>query len=279
MKKISKLSFFYRPDNKKAPQWEVNIKDWLIKNYPSVKIVKDNSEVMLVLGGDGTILEAAKKYQKNNSLIFGMNLGDVGFLASVREPKFFLSALDKLFKGEFEIEERMMVQGTIWRNQKSIFQVSTLNEIAIQSPLGMVEIEVMIENHPIQFIRGTGVLVATPTGSTAFNLSAHGPIVTPDIKAFILTELLDHNIPTPSIVIKKTKKIIFKIKSFRKRGLLTLAKTQEPVDVLLISDGEIAFPLQEKDEIIVEASPDLVRFAQIEPNYFFKSLQEKFGFK
>ena len=90
---------------------------------------------------------------------------------------------------------------------------------------------------------------------------------------------MDHNIPTPSIVLKYTKKVVLKIKDFREKGLLSITKNRKIVDVLLISDGENIFPLEKRDTIVIEASSHLIKFAEFEKNYFFKSLKEKFSFK
>jgi NAD+ kinase len=273
------VSFFYRSDNVDAAIWARKIDNWIKTKHPELKIVPEHPHILIVLGGDGTILEAAKKYHKSSTIIIGLNMGHVGFLASVREPKNFLPALDTFFTGKFSVAKRMMLDATVVRRGKAVFTVNSLNDVVVQNILGMVEIRVEIEEHPVQYIRGTGILVGTATGSTAFNLSAHGPIVMPDIKCLIITELLDHNIPTPSIVVKRNRKIHLKILSFRKRGLLSISKTGEKADVVLVSDGETLFPLEEKDEIIIRRSSHLVNFAELEKNYFFKSLQEKFAFK
>lgn len=276
---VTTVSFLYRPENKVALAWEKKISQWLKKKYPKIKIIKKNGKVIIVLGGDGTILEAARKYQNHGSKILGLNLGQVGFLASIREEKDFFSGLDKFFKGQYWTAERMMLRASVIRAGQTVFTSNALNEITVQNLLGMVELDLRIDEDSMQKIRGTGVLISTATGSTGFNLSAHGPIVMPDIKCFIVTELMDHNIPSPSIVIKRNKKIELKILSFRERGLLSIAKTGENVDVVLVADGLNIFSLKEKDVINIERSPKLIRFVELEKNYFFKSLQEKFSFK
>ena len=143
----------------------------------------------------------------------------------------------------------------------------------------MVELEERIAGYPVKHIQGTGILIATATGSTAYNLSAHGPIVMPDIKCFIVTEVLDHSIPSPRIVVKHNNTVNVKVVSFRKRDVISYSKTEKKLDVLLIADGESLFPLEERDEIIIGNSPHMTKFAELEKNYFFKSLQEKFGFR
>lgn len=287
MKKISQnaitpiktLGFFHRPENRDAVGWIKKILNWVKKKHPKIKITEKKPECLVVLGGDGSFLEAARRYQKQNPIILGLNLGRVGFLASVRKPSNFLKGLDQFLKRKYTITERIMLEATVMRKGKIVWRAHSLNDIVAHNLLGVSEIEVLIENHPIQYIRGTGIMIATATGSTAYNLSAHGPIVMPSIKCLIVNELLDHNIPTPSIVVDSNERIRIKIIDFRKHGLLSLTKNMKPVDMIVSSDGENIFPLSEKDIITVKSSPLLVRFAELEKNYFLKSLQEKFAFK
>lgn len=273
------IGFFSRPDNKKALLWEARIRGFLAKHYPRVRIVQQKPRILIVLGGDGAILEAARKYQNGGPLILGLNLGRVGFLASCRDPKKFFASIALALAEKHRVAKRMMLSSRVVRRGKTVFSAVSLNDIAIQNPLGIVELVVSIEGHTVQYVRGTGLLISTATGSTAYNLSAHGPIVMPDIKCFIITELLDHNIPTPSIVIKRNKEIAVKVLDFRTRGLLSVAKTGEPADVLLVSDSDVVCPLKKGDTVIASRSPRLVKFAEIEKGYFFKSLQEKFAFR
>ncbi len=225
------------------------------------------------------MLEAARKYQKIGAIILGLNLGQVGFLASVRKTQDFLPSLTNFFKGKYKITERMMITAEVRRKGRIVFSTEALNEIVIKNPLGMVELQTKVAGHPVQEVRGTGVLVATATGSTAYNLSSHGPIIMPDIKCLVITELLDHSIPTPSVVVKYHYPIKIKIAHYRKNGLISLSKTNQKIDVLLIGDGESIFPLEKGDEILIQSSLNLIKFAELEKHYFFKSLQEKFGFK
>lgn len=277
-KSIKTYKFFLREDNKRSFVWKEKISLWIKNNFLKLKISEKNPNVIIALGGDGTILEATRTHQKSESIIFGLNLGHVGFLASVREEKDFFVGLKKLFSGKFEISERVMFGVDVIRKGKKVFSGDAINEVVIQNLLSVVDLMVSIDGHPIQFIRGTGVMVSTPTGSTAYNLSAHGPIVSPDIKCLIVTEILDHNIPTPSLVINPNKKILIKVLDFRKNNVLKLING-EWASVLLSVDGEKVFPLKVGDKIVTHSSNRVVKFAEIEKNYFMKSLQEKFAFK
>ncbi len=273
-----KIGFYFRADNEPALYWADKIRSFIGKKNPGTRFTNKDPQILLVLGGDGTILEAVNKYHHlSNPLILGFNLGTVGFLASVREPIDFLPALVKFFKKRYSVVERMMLLISVERNGKDIFSSEALNEAVIQNPLGMVDIEALGNGTVIKKVRGSGVLVATATGSTAYNLSAHGPVVMPGIKCIILTELMAHDVPSPSIIFKYNQEIKFKVKNFRQRGLITVNKSK--ADVILITDGGEPFPLQEGDIVKIKSSPHLVRFIELENNYFFKSLKEKFSIK
>lgn len=282
---IESLALYWRPDNEKAANWSAKISSWLKRKYPSVRISSPtaddtvDAQVLLVLGGDGTILEAAKRFHRSDPVILGLNLGNVGFLAAVRKERDFLAGLEKMLSGEYRISKRMVLRVSVIRQKKEVFSTIALNEALVQNPVGMVSITVAVDGHPVQYVRGTGFIAATPNGSTGYNLSAHGPILMPDMECMILSEILDHNIPTPPIVIKGSSEIELTVTDFRERGLLTLARTKKPLDVILAADNAELFPLARNDVIRITRSPNAAAFAEIERNYFLKSLQEKFGYK
>lgn len=272
-----RLGFYHRADNALALYWVDKIRKFLNKKFSKVEIVDSNPDVLVALGGDGTVLEASKKFHyTSNPMILGLNLGNVGFLTSVRQSKDFLSALDKFFKGKHLVIERMMLTVSVLRNEKNVFSSEALNEVVIENPIGMVDMEVSIRGTIIRKLRGSGVLVSTATGSTAYNLSAHGPIVMPDIKCLIMTELMTHNVPSPSIVFKYNQEINFKIKNFRERKFISLGDGKIKADVILITDGGEPFPLKEQDIIVIKSSQHLIKFVEFEKNYFFKSVKEQF---
>ncbi|OGN04454.1 MAG: hypothetical protein A3B99_04455 [Candidatus Yanofskybacteria bacterium RIFCSPHIGHO2_02_FULL_44_12b] len=275
---IKSIHIFYHSANKQASLWAKKIKTWLRKEYPHVKLADKDPAVVLILGGDGSILEAVAKYGGKGSMIFGLNMGKIGFLASVREEERFIDSLRAVLEGKFNTIERMMLRTAVKRSGKTVFHSEALNEVVVKNPLGMVELRADVGDHPVQHVRGTGIMISTATGSTAYNLSAHGPIVMPDIKCMIITELLDHDIPTPSVVVKYTNELSINVINFKNRGLLSISKTKKAFDVLLVTDGETIFPLKKNDIIIVKSSPKLIKFVQLEDNYFFRSLKEKFRF-
>ncbi len=278
-KTINTISFYSRSDNAEARAWQSKIELWLTEKHPKIKISSNQADAVIVLGGDGTIMEVARKYADQEAVILGLNLGCLGFLSAVDSTDEFLPMLDKFLRGDYKTIPAMIIMGKVIRDGKTVFESDAFNEIVVQSPLGMVEIGVSIGGEEIQKIRGSGVMIATPFGSTAYNLSAHGPVVVPGISCLIMTELFDHDIPTPSLVIPSDDIINLNIKNFRIRELLKIASNDEPADVLFIADGATLFVLHRSDKIQITHTESKVKLVELQSNHFFKSLRNKFEFK
>lgn len=265
MAKPTSIRFYLRNDNDRAVRWRERIAQWLGQHAPSIRINSDTAaDLTIILGGDGTILQAAREHVLDQTLTFGMNLGTVGFLASVRNETHFLDALSSVLQGNYQSDQRMMAEALVHRAGKEISRTTVLNEVYVQNPLGMVRLNVLMNDNLIQQVHGTGILVATPTGSTGYNLSAHGPIIDPTLQCLIITEILDHNIPTPSIVVPATDAVMIRIEDTRK-------------EVTLACDGQPILTLEPKDEIIVHTSEHTITLAQVQEHYFYQSLHEKFS--
>ncbi len=269
---------YSRPQDNRVSAWRDKISTWLTEK--GIALSEQHPDAIIVLGGDGTLIEAARAHASIYSpIILGLNLGTLGFLTAESDSHYFFTQLEKFLRGEYFVSERMTLSVIVQRNEKEIFSAIALNEIVIQSLLGIVELEVAIGGYTVERIRGSGVLLVTPTGSTAYNLSAHGPIVSPDLDCIIVTELLDHSIPTPSVVVGGKESIEVCIRNFRERKLISLSTTGESVNVMMITDGDLSFPLQIGDRLMVARGPHKVRLVEFESNHFFKSLHAKFPFK
>ncbi|MDD3808567.1 MAG: NAD(+)/NADH kinase [Candidatus Pacebacteria bacterium] len=278
-KKISKIAFYFNSKNKRALKAFNLIKSYINKKYPFIVLNDKNPDVIFVLGGDGMIIRAVKSFNYINSLFFGLNLGKVGFLTSVRDSKDFLKSIDEFLKGNYFVSTRNLLKVEVVRDNVVLFRDDVLNEIVVQSLVGVVCADILIDDFLFQHIRGTGVLVSTPTGSTAYNLSAHGPVIMPNIECFVLTELMDHNIPTPSLVIPKDKKIRIDIVDFREKELFLLKSKNISCDVMLVSDGSNLFALKKGDKINIKNNIKKIKLVELEKDYFLSSLKNKFYVK
>lgn len=284
---MNRYAIFKRDDNLKAKSWESKIKDF----FQSSNYIEDekNPEVVVVLGGDGTIVEGIMKFMPQNPLFIGLNLGTVGFLASARDQKSFLPSLKKFVAGKYLESERSVIESRLncsdnlcvytEPTEPSSGSFLALNDIVIKNLTSVVELDIYLHNRKIQEIRGDGVLVSTSMGSTAYNLSNHGPILMPNIKSFVMTEILDHNVPTPPIVFKSTEEIKIKVKNFRPFDDLVFKKTGESINVGLFVDGRLKAILKVGDEVLVRRAEQSIRLAEFSKNYFFDSVRNKFHFR
>ena len=185
--------------------------------------------------------------------------------------------MDVVLRARAREELRMSLSITVRRGNRNIFTTTSLNEVSVMNPMGMVGIDVNVDGHLLQHVHGTGVIVATPTGTTAFNLSAHGPIIDPRIECIIVTEILDHNMPTPSIVVPPNLTVTLRVTEFRKRGTIIIAGRRSPADVVLAAGGLAEYALEQGDRIVITRAPGVVRFAQVNSHHFYTSLHEKFA--
>lgn len=278
-KQITSISFYTRDDMPHAIAKKEELSLWIKECYSDIIIKEQGGDVLVILGGDGTIVDAIHKYIDQDPLFLGLNMGHVGFLAAVREEDKFKKALEKVFQGDFFESPRMIAEASLVRDKKTIYSGTFFNDMHVQNLTGVSEIDVVIEDTVIQHVRGNGVLAATASGSTAYNMSAHGPIVMPDIECLVVTELLDHNTPTPSLVLNTSTDIKLHVKDFRMRGELISKKTGQEVDSALFVDGYMVEVLAPNDIVVISRAPKTARLIEIERNYFFKSLHQKFTFR
>lgn len=271
------LAFYRRSDNRAAAVWQRRLTAFIRRSFPAVKLVRTHGDATVVLGGDGTIIEAVRTLAEHPTVFLGLNLGTVGFLASERRPSRFERAVRALLSGKASEERRMSLAISVKRKARIVYETTSLNEVSVMNPMGMVGIDVNIDGHLLQHVHGSGIMVSTPTGSTAFNLSAHGPIIDPRIECMVVTEILDHNVPTPSIVVPSALTVTLRVTDFRKRGTIVVAGRAAPADVVLAAGGWAECALERGDTITVRRAPGVVRFAQVNPHHFYTSLYEKFS--
>lgn len=172
-------------------------------HYTDSSMVPENTECIITLGGDGTLIQAARDLAGRNIPILGINRGTLGYLTQISHSEEMDQALSALISGDYKLEERMMLGGTILRRGEPIFRDIALNEIVIirNEHLKVLKFKVYVNGEYFNEYRADGLIAATPTGSTAYNLSAGGPILVPDSKMVALTPICSHVLGTRSIVL------------------------------------------------------------------------------
>ena len=228
------------------------------------KDFKNTYDILLSFGGDGTILKAARVARKLDIPILGINVGTVGFLTSVYNLKQLNTYFEKLLNGEFLYEDRYMLCIDVYRKEKSIFKSYAVNEATLTSynlrKMGKYDVRIgNIENEFNEY-RADGLIVSSPTGSTAHSLSAGGPIVEPSVNCFILTAICPHAFNERSIIISD-KKIVF----------IKILDEGQLVDI----DGRIEYSLNTDDVVKISKLKKPVRYIVFDTNNFLNNIKCK----
>ncbi len=220
-------------------------------------------DLIVVLGGDGSILECVRSFAGEGIPIAGINLGHLGFL-TLGDASQALSILRRLRAGQFRIENRMMLQAVVRRRGKPIFRGIALNDAVItKGPiLRVIDLEVSISGTRIVTCHGDGVIFSTPTGSTAYSLSAGGPIVPPWVNALIVTPLNSHTLSTRPVITSDQESIV-----------AALSCTHSEVNLVL--DGQQGYQLLDGDQIEIARAQELARIVVFRPRNFFQVLRRK----
>ena len=230
-------------------------------NRDQLKEKLGSIELALVLGGDGTILRGAEQIHGTKIPVLGINLGNVGFLAQIGKPSTD-SIVDAIAKKEYTIEKRMTLAYQVQRSQKVVAHGWALNEVTVErNTEAMIELFVQVDHRPLSRWGCDGVICATPTGSTAYAFSAGGPVVWPDVEAFVLLPLAAHALFSDPMVISPSSEIAIDVES--DEGVLS-------------ADGLRKFQLVERDRIVISSDRSFINLAHIETAPFTDRLVAKF---
>ncbi|HCJ66029.1 MAG TPA: NAD(+) kinase, partial [Elusimicrobia bacterium] len=210
-------------------------KGWKLDKVTGAKNL-NGYDFLLTLGGDGTILKTARFATASGGSpttpkkipILGINVGSLGFLAAA-EVKDIYSVLENISQGRYLVEERTMFAGQIYRRKRKINHFLALNDCVLRNPhsVRVINLEVKVDNHLVSEYQGDGLILSTPTGSTAYNLAAGGPLVSPELPVFILTPLCPHSLTLRPLIISQEAEIKIRILSNGQEILLSIDGQEE----------------------------------------------------
>ncbi len=228
-----------------------------------IQKMKNNVDCLTIFGGDGTMLRTAGKFCDTNIPLLGVNVGSLGFMAVIEANSLEEAARD-LIEGEFTTTERIMLNTQVFREDEKIYDTHGLNDAVIsrgrnQKVIGM---EFYIGQEYIASYQGDGMIASTPTGSTAYSLSAGGPIVNPELDVILLTPICPHNLYIRPMIIKGEEEV---------KIIVRLKKGQ----VKISTDGKSEGDLQDGDEVIIKKSQNSVKMVQFPQRNFYRILREK----
>lgn len=253
----AELRFFGDVDQREILQEPVQIVDFdASSGVPAI-------ECILVFGGDGTILRAKELALKTSAPILGINLGYLGFLSESTLPEIRVSIRD-LIAGKYKILSRMLILCSVRRAGQIILQKEALNDAVIykgENP-GLIRVRIFANGRYVFDTRCDGVVTSTPTGSTAYSLSAGGPILAPQMKAMVLSPLNPHLLTIRPMVFPASDQLLLRVHDISQTACLQV-------------DGSNSIALIENDEIIVTASKRSVKFIKLSKRTFYRILRNK----
>jgi len=220
-------------------------------------------ELVIVLGGDGTLLGAARAFVTSGVPLLSVNLGHLGFLTEVRLADLY-STLDSWCAGCHQVDERAMLHAELWRDGQFLRCFRALNEIVVSKGdiARMGDFLVELDGKRVARFRADGVIASTPTGSTAYTLAANGPILTPDVDALVVTPVCPHLLTLRPIVVRGDARLTLRVEGVPNLALLTV-------------DGQLAVELHRGDEVRCRKSGHTVRLVRLGEPSFFEALRNK----
>ncbi len=235
--------------------------------YTDARQVPPDTECALVLGGDGTLLLAARDLIETGIPLLGVNMGSLGFLAGV-EKKNIPEVIDKLIQDEYMIEDRMMLSGEAWHKNRRILQDSALNDIVITrtGKMRVVDFHIYVDGVFLYSYAADGIIVSTPTGSTGYSLSSGGPIVAPEASLILLTAIAPHTLNSRPIVLPDCVEVMVEIGS---------EHASETDGAEASFDGDTSVKLNVGDRIVISKAEQKTRLIKTNNTSFLELLREK----
>lgn len=233
------------------------------KGVDRSELAKMQPEFAIVLGGDGTLLSAARALAAANIPILAVNLGSLGFLTEVPLADMY-STLEKVLACTCPVDERTMLACDMIRDGQVLHSYTALNDIVVNKSAiaRLVGFDLIIDGRQSFTLKADGVILATPTGSTAYSLAAGGPVLMPTVKAFQLTPVCPHSLTHRPVVVPETAVISVTVRSSGEAAFLTI-------------DGQVGQPLKDGDEVLCRKAAHSVKLMQMRQS-FFAVLRDKF---
>lgn len=236
-------------------------------HYTDPDLIPEGTECLLVLGGDGTLLQASRDVVYREIPMLGINLGTLGFLAEVDKHSVY-SALDQLMEDDYEIEARMMLTGTVYRGDKVIGRDVALNDIVIcrEGALRVVRFKNYVNDVYLNSYNADGIIISTPTGSTGYSLSCGGPIVSPNGAMTLMTPIAPHTLNTRSIIFPAEDVITVELGEGRHEDM---------ENGLASFDGDTVIPMVTGDRIVIQKASVSSRILKLNHVSFVEVLRQK----
>lgn len=272
-KRIQSVCIVVKPNHAEAWATALELSDWLkARRIEQIgepftesngQNFRTDADLIVVLGGDGTMISTARLIGDANVLVLGINYGSLGYLADFRIEEMF-PALESIIAGQYEVDRRVMLKAEHWREDKLLAKGRVLNDVVINKAAlaRIIEIDVNLNGLFVNSFRADGLIISTPTGSTAYNLSAGGPIIYPSMNAVVLTPICPFTLTNRPIVVPDNAEIELRLKDENEGVVLTL-------------DGQIGYPMKAQDQVKIRKSSTTFNLVQPANRNYFDVLRNK----
>jgi len=232
------------------------------QSFSSAAALSDKVDLLLVFGGDGTMLRVARELMGAQTLILGVKVGGLGFLTAVQSSQ-LSSALKQIWAGEYLIESRPLIEATGRAQGKKIAELA-LNDFVVSrgATSRLIELAVTVDGEELTRYRCDGLIVSSPTGSTAYSLAAGGAVVSPDSEVLTITPICPHTLSNRSVIVPMD-------------SVVQVTVLSERVDTILTADGQVQTPLNTGDFVRMRKSRFAVRLLRLRGSSFFQTLRQK----
>jgi len=268
------ILIIYNPSKKGTAELSSEIHDYLeskkiendvcsSKSIPE-KYLGKTHRLIITLGGDGTVLYCSRLFSPYNIPILAINFGEIGFITEI-EKNNWKTSLESFINNNYMLKKHILLNVSVFRDNKKEYEVICLNDsvITANGAAKIINLDVYVEDLYLGRYKADGIIVSTPTGSTAYSAAAGGPLLYPEMDAFILTPICPYSLSNRTIVLPVDKKIKINIEK------------EQRVDIILTSDGQEIFHLKENDSIIVEKSSYNTHIIKAEKDVFFSKVKTK----
>ena len=279
---IKKVGIIANTAKEKSACYTVALRKWLLDRGLEVYLEKEiaavtgllepekgrlwvDADLIVVFGGDGTILRTARLLSERDVPIIGVNLGVFGYLTEVNLDEMY-SALDEILTGNFQVEERMMLHAEVLSGETLLQKGSVLNDVVINrgNLSRLVELETAVDGRYLTTFKADGLIVATPTGSTAYSLAAGGPIVFPELDSIIINPICPHTLTNRPVILPAD--VVVEV----------ILNTREP-GATVTMDGQISFPITYKDRVLIKRSEQATKLVSSPQRGYLEILRTKLG--
>ena len=244
--------------------WDQEPPDTSEYRYTDGRKVPQETECVIVLGGDGTLIQASRDLAGRNLPLFGVNMGHLGYLTQICCERDILTAMDDLLADRYRLEHRMMLQGRVISDGRTVAEDIALNDIILgRMGLHTLKYDLYVNGEFFNEYTADGMIMATPTGSTAYNLSAGGQIAAPESELIIMTPICPHTLNSRSIVLSSENRIMLKVTGGEDR------------EQFLSFDGDTVVKLRRGDRIEVERSEITTTLVQLSQVSFLENIRKK----